>query len=81
MAKTELERSCEAAAHQHDRAAAHYRHSVRHLARGEHTADAKERDRALDHSEKARVDEVGLRPDGKLPEGRTKAEAAWHFMG
>lgn len=81
MTKTRIERSCEEAAHQHDRAAAHYRHSARHLAKGEHTAAAKERDLALDHSEKARIDEVGLRPDGADPDGRTKAEAAWHFMG
>jgi hypothetical protein len=81
MPMSEMARACEEAAHQHDRAAAHYRHSARHLAKGEHTAAAKERDLALDHSEKARIDEVGLRPDGKLSEGRTKAEAAWHFMG
>ncbi|MCJ2125608.1 hypothetical protein [Methylobacterium sp. J-077] len=81
MSMTEMERACAKAAHQHERAAAHYRHSARHLAKGEHTAAVKERDLALDHSEKARIDEVVLRPDGKLPEGRNTAEAAWHFMG
>lgn len=81
MAISKLAWRCEEAAHQHDRAAAHYRHSAKHLANGEHAAAAKERDLALDHSEKARIDEIGLRPDGVADEGRTKSEAAWHFMG
>ena len=81
MSKTEFERACAEAAHQHDRAAAHYRHSARHLAKGEHAAAANERDLALDHSEKARIDEAGLRPDGKAVDGRTDADKAWHFMG
>ena len=50
-------------------------------ANGEHAAAAKERDLALDHSEKARIDEVGLRPDGIVSHERTTSEAAWHFMG
>lgn len=81
MAMSKLARVCEEAAHQHDRAAAHYRHSAKHLVKGEHAAAAKERDLALDHSEKARIDEIGLRPDGRAPDDRNKAEAAWHFMG
>jgi hypothetical protein len=81
MAMTKMARTCEEAAHQHERAAAHYRHSARHLANGEHAAAAKERDLALDHSEKARIDEIGLRPDGVAAEGRTVSESAWHFMG
>lgn len=80
MKNSDMERACAAAAHQHDRAAAHYRHSAKHLAKGELTAAAKERDLALDHSEKARIDEVGLRPEG-ASDGQTKGEAAWHFMG
>lgn len=80
MTTTELERACEEAAHQHDRAAAHYRHSARHLAKGEHTAAAKERDLALDHSEKARIEEVGLRPE-RASEERARSEEAWRFMG
>lgn len=79
MAMTEMARTCEQAAHQHDRAAAHYRHSARHLADVEHAAAAKERDLALDHSEKARIVEVALRPDGIVHE-RQAAEAAWRFM-
>ena len=79
MAMTGMARACKEAAHQHDRAAAHYRHSARHLANGEHAAAAKERDMALDHSEKARIEEVALRPDG-LAHDRRAAEAAWHFM-
>ncbi|MCJ2095127.1 hypothetical protein MKK67_21865 [Methylobacterium sp. J-072] len=81
MAMTRMAQTCEKAAHQHDRAAAHYRQSARHLANGEHAAAAKERDLALDHSEKARIDELGLRPDGVASDGRARAEAAWHFMG
>jgi hypothetical protein len=81
MAMSKMARICEEAAHQHDRAAAHYRHSAKHLANGEHAAAAKERDLALDHSEKARIDEVGLRPDGIVSHERTMSEAAWHFMG
>ncbi len=81
MPMSKMARACEEAAHQHDRAAAHYRHSARHLSNGEHAAAAKQRDLALDHSEKARIDEVGLRPDGVADDGRTKSEAAWHFMG
>ena len=86
MATTKLARICEEAAHQHDRAAAHNRHSARHLAKGEHTATAKERDMALNNSDKARVDEIDLRPDGMKPDGmkpddRTKSEAAWHVTG
>ena len=80
MSKIDLERACAEAAHQHDRAAAHYRHSARHLARGEHAAAAKERDLALDHSEKARIDEVGLRPDAAA-EAKAQSEEAWRFMG
>ena len=80
MAMTEMARTCEEAAHQHDRAAAHYRHSARHLANGEHAAAAKERDLALDHSEKARIEEVALRADGIVHERRAAAEAAWRFM-
>ncbi|NEU14793.1 hypothetical protein G3T14_22215 [Methylobacterium sp. BTF04] len=76
MEKAKLERFFEKAAHQHDRAADHYRHSARHLAKGEHTASAKERDRAIDHCEKVRIDEIGLRPDGMATDGRTKSEAA-----
>lgn len=81
MAMSKMARTCEEAAHQHDRAAAHHRHSVRHLANGAHAAAATERDLALDHSEKARIAEVGLRPDGAVSDDRTKSEAAWHFMG
>ncbi|MBO1021932.1 hypothetical protein IPV08_18420 [Methylobacterium sp. SD274] len=81
MAMSKMARTCEEAAHQHDRAAAHYRHSAKHLEKGEHAAAAKERDLALDHSEKARIDEVGLRPDGLALNERTVSEAAWHFMG
>lgn len=81
MAMTEMARTCKEAAHQHDRAAAHYRHSARHLANGEHAAAAKERDLALDHSEKARIDEIGLRPDGMVHDKPTESEAAWHFVG
>jgi hypothetical protein len=81
MAMSKMARACEEAAHQHDRAAAHYRHSAKHLENGEHAAAAKERDLALDHSEKARIDEVGLRPHGVTDDGRTRSEAAWHFMG
>lgn len=81
MAMSKMARTCEDAARQHDRAAAHYRHSAKHLANGEHAAAAKERDLALDHSEKARIDEIGLRPDGVVSDDRTKSEAAWHFMG
>lgn len=76
MPTSKMSQACTEAAHQHDRAAAHYRHSAKHLANGEHAAAAKERDLALDHSEKARIDEVGLRPDGAADEGRTKSEAA-----
>lgn len=81
MTMTKMARTCEEAAHQHDRAAAHYRHSAKHLAKGEHAAAAKERDLALDHSEKARIDEVALRPDGMAHDKPTASEAAWHFMG
>ena len=81
MPMSKMARACEEAAHQHDRAAAHYRHSAKHLANGEHAAAAKERDLAHDHSEKARIDEVGLRPDGVAADGQTRSEAAWHFMG
>ncbi|MHC2103587.1 hypothetical protein [Methylobacterium sp. CM6246] len=78
---SKMARICEEAAHQHGRAAAHYRYSARHLTNGEHAAAAKERDLALDHSDKARIDEIGLRPDGVVSDGRTRSEAAWHFMG
>lgn len=76
---TEMARTCEEAGHQHDRAAAHYRHSARHLANGEHAA-ARERDLALSHSEMARIEEAALRPDGIVHDRRSAAEAAWHFL-
>lgn len=79
MPMTEMTQTCEEAAHQHDRAAAHYRHSARHLANGDHAAAAKERDLALSHSEMAQIEEAALRPDG-LVHDRRAAEAAWHFM-
>jgi hypothetical protein len=81
MTMRKMARTCEEAAHQHDRAAAHYRHSAKHLAKGEHAAAVKERDLALDHSDKARIDELALRPDGMASEIRTQSEAAWHFVG
>ena len=81
MAMSKMARACEEAAHQHDRAAAHYRHSARNLAKGENAPAAKEGDLALDHSEKARIDEVGFRPDGVADDARSNFEAAWHFMG
>ncbi|WP_232628015.1 hypothetical protein [Methylobacterium sp. Leaf118] len=81
MPMSKMARACEEAGHQHDRAAVHYRHSVKHLSNGEHVAAAKERNLALGHSEKAQIDEVGLRPDGVADDGRTRSEAAWHFMG
>ncbi|MCJ2015599.1 hypothetical protein [Methylobacterium sp. J-076] len=80
MAMSKMARSCKDAAHQHERAAAHYRYSARHLANGHPTAAAKERDLALDHSEKARTEETGLRPDGVAAAERTRSQAAWHFM-
>ena len=80
MKNSDMERACAAAAHQHDRAAAHYTHSAKHLAKGELTAAAKERDLALDHSEKARIDEVGLRSDAASEE-KAGSEEAWRFMG
>ena len=80
MNTADLERVCAEAAHQHERAAAHYRHSAKHLAKGEHAAAAKERDLALDHSEKARIDEVGLRSDAASEE-KAGSEEAWRFMG
>lgn len=78
---SKMARACQAAAHRHERASAHYRHSARRLANGEHTAAAKERDLARDLSEKARLDEIGLRPDGVAPDGRSGGEAAWHVTG
>ncbi|MCJ2042949.1 hypothetical protein MKK58_00010 [Methylobacterium sp. J-078] len=80
MPMSKMAQACEEAAHQHDRAAAHYRHSARHLAKGETAAAAKERDLALDHSEKARIDEVGLRPEAAA-EKEARSEEAWRFMG
>jgi hypothetical protein len=76
-----MARTCEEAAHQHDGAATHRGQSARYLANGEHAAAATERDLALDRSEKARIDEIGLRPDGMAGDDRTAAAAAWHFMG
>jgi hypothetical protein len=81
MTTSMMARSCEEAAHQHDRAAAHYRHSARHLAKGEHAAAVEERDLALDHSDMARIEELAVRPDGMTSEIRTQTEAAWHFVG
>jgi len=81
MEMTQMARICEEAAHQHDRAAAHYRHFAKHLANDEHAAAAKERDLALDHSEKARIEEAALRPDGVVHDPRAAAEEAWHFIG
>jgi hypothetical protein len=81
MTTRTMARTCEEAAHQHHRAAAHYRHSAKHLAKGEHAAAVKERDLALVHSDRARIDEIALRPDGIASEIRTQTEAAWHFVG
>ncbi|GJE40530.1 hypothetical protein QO016_005001 [Methylobacterium persicinum] len=81
MAMSKMALTCKDAAHQHERAAAHYRHSARLLANGQPTAAAKERDLALERSEKARADETGLRPDGVASSERTRSQAVWHFMG
>jgi hypothetical protein len=80
MSMTEMAWTCEEAAHQHDRAAAHYRRSARHLANAEHTAAQKERDLALSHSEMAPIEEAAPQPDGIVHDRRSAAEAAWHFM-
>jgi hypothetical protein len=68
---------CEEAAHQHDRALAHHRQSAKLVANGEHAGGREGAgDFTLDDSEKARIDEIGRRPDGIGGDDRTAAAAA-----
>ena len=80
MSMTKMRRTCEEAAHQHDRAAAHHRHSAKHLADGKPAAAAKESVLALIHSEKARMAETVMAPESSKTNDRTASEAAWHFL-
>ena len=74
-----MARTCEEAANQHDRAAARCQHSAEHPAMVEHATENKW-DIAVDHSDRAWIDELTLRPDGmasRASPNRRRSGTTW----